>query len=156
MKTNNKNHSLLRHLLFMAALLIIMAVPVSAQAATQKTYTISSSNTRVYSNTGLTVGYGWIYGSDEVTINNIYTNYCKVTYPAGLWRTKTGYVPTKALFTATSGTTYTARASVTAYKRPGGAKYGTIYKNDRVLVLGTSGSYTQFATRSAVDINLPS
>ena len=58
MKTNNKNHSLLRHLLFMAALLIIMAVPVSAQAATQKTYTISSSNTRVYSNTGLTIGYG--------------------------------------------------------------------------------------------------
>ena len=143
MKTNNKNHSLLRHLLFMAALLIIMAVPVSAQAATQKTYTISSSNTRVYSNTSLTIGYGWIYGSDEVTINNIYTNYCKVTYPAGLWRTKTGYVPTQALFTATSGTTYTARASVTAYKRPGGAKYGTIYKNDRVLVLGTSGSYTQ-------------
>ena len=143
MKTRIQSSHLFRNLLMMAALLLLMAIPVSAQAATQKTYTIFSSNTRVYSNTGLTVGYGWIYGTDEVTINNIYTNYCKVTYPAGLWRTKTGYVPTRALFTATSGTTYTARASVTAYKRPGGAKYGTIYKNDRVLVLGTSGSYTQ-------------
>ena len=143
MKTRIQSSHLFRNLLMMAALLLLMAIPVSAQAATQKTYTISSSNTRVYSNTGLTVGYGWIYGTDEVTINNIYTNYCKVTYPAGLWRTKTGYVPTKALFTTTSGTTYTARASVTTYKRPGGAKYGTIYKNDKVLVLGTSGSYTQ-------------
>ncbi len=143
MKTNQKSTNLFRSLLFTAVLLVLLAIPVTAQAATQKMYTIANSNTRVYSNTGLTKGYGWIYGSDEITVHSISSGYCKVTYPTTLWFTKTGYVPTKALFTATSGYSYNARAAVKTYRRPGGASYGSIYKGDKVLVLGTSGSYTQ-------------
>ena len=37
-------------------------------AATRKGYIIGTSNVRVYSNTALTRGYGWIYPTDEVQV----------------------------------------------------------------------------------------
>ena len=121
---------------------LTFALPVSASAA-EKGYSIGTGNTRVYSNTGLTSGYGWIYGSDEVTINQISSRYMKVTYPVSRG-TKTGYVYTSAFLTNASGwSSYTARAKITTYRRPGGASYGYIAKNDTVSVLGTSGNYTQ-------------
>ena len=79
-----------------------------AGAATRKCYTINTSNTRVYSNTGLTRGYGWIYPTDQVTVITVTGRYSKVSYPAGN-RTKTGYISTGAILTATGGTTYTSR-----------------------------------------------
>ncbi len=138
----NKRDYQFRNLLFATIMLLIIALPVSANAATSKAYTISSSDTRVYSNPALTKGYGWIYGSDEVTIKEIKASYCKVTYPIAKG-TKTGYIKTSALFTKTSGKVYSAKAAATTYRRPGGTKYGSIYKGDSVLVLGTNGSYTQ-------------
>ena len=45
--------------------------------------------------------------------------------------------------TGTSGTTYTASAQVTTYRRPNGYSYGYISRGDRVTILGTYGNYTQ-------------
>lgn len=120
----------------------LLVIPTSALAA-DKGYTISSGNTKVYSNTALTKSYGTIYGSDEVTINAIANTYVKVTYPISGGRTKTGYIRTSALFTALSGYEYTAKAKTTTYRRPGGSSYGYVSAGDRVLVLGGSGGYTQ-------------
>ena len=115
---------------------------VSASAA-EKSYSIGTGNTRVYSNTALTNGCGWIYSSDEVTINQISSRYLKVTYPVARG-TKTGYVDLKAFLTKTSGwTDSAARAKITTYRRPGGASYGYIANGDRVSVLGTNGNYVQ-------------
>jgi hypothetical protein len=113
-----------------------------AAGTTTKTYTINTGNTVVYSNTGLTKKYGTIYASDEITVISITSTYTKVSYPVSRG-TKTGYIKTSSILSATGGNTYTARAKITAYKRPGGASYGYIAKNDKVVVLGTKGNYVQ-------------
>ena len=128
----------------MAAVVISIfstAMPVSA--ATRKCYTISGSNTPVYSNSGLTNRYGTIYGSDELTVLVVTGPYSRVRYPISGGRTKTGYIRTSAILTATSGSSYKASARITTYRRPGGASYGYISRNDNVTVLGKSGNYTQ-------------
>lgn len=137
----NKKRSII--FVLCAFIILSLGIRVSAGTVTQKLYTISSGNTRVYSNTSLTNGSGWIYGSDEVTVLEITRTYCKVNYPISGGRTKNGYVSTNALFTAVSGKSYASRAKITTYRRPGGSSYGYVSKNDSVLVLGTSGSYTQ-------------
>ena len=121
------------------------ALPASlpAEAASvRKCYTISSSNTTVYSNTGLTSRYGAIYGSDEVTVLDVQSRYCKVSYPTSKG-SKTGYIPTSAILTKTTGSDYRASAKITTYKRPGGSSYGYIASNDIVKVLGERNGYTQ-------------
>ena len=77
-------------ILVIAMLCGLCPVKPSFAAANRKCYTISSGNTTVYSNTGLT--------------------------------RKKGY---------------------TTCTRPGGSSYGYISKGDQVMVLGTSGNYTQ-------------
>ena len=77
-----------------------------AGAATRKCYTINTSNTRVYSNTALTRGYGWIYATDEIKVITVTGKYSKVTYPIAKNRTKTGYIATNRILTATGGSTY--------------------------------------------------
>ena len=115
---------------------------VSVNAA-EKGYSIGTGNTRVYSNTMLTNGYGWIYASDEVTINQITSGYLKVTYPVSRG-TKTGYIKPNTMLIKTSGWgTYTSRAKITTYKRPFGVSYGYISRGDQVRVIGTNGSYIQ-------------
>ena len=141
MKTNESG-MVKRFLFALSLMMIMMIIPLTVSAATRRTYTISSSNTRVYSNTALTNGTGWIYGSDEVQVNAVYSRYSKVTYPVAKG-TRTGYISTSAILTKTTGVNYKANGRVTAYRRPGGAVYGYIYANDTVLVLGTSGNYTQ-------------
>lgn len=141
MKTNTL-HIAKRVLITLSIMMAVILIPVTANAATRKTYTILSSNTRVYSNTALTKGMGWIYGSDEIYVDAVYSRYCKVTYPVAKG-TRTGYISTSAILTRTTGVNYKAKGRVTAYRRPGGAVYGSIYANDTVLVLGTSGNYTQ-------------
>ncbi len=138
MKTGKKLFGLL-----LLAIGLLAAFPVSAMAAF-KGYTISSGNTPVYSNTGLTSRYGTIYGSDELSILTYEDNrYVKVTYPVSGGRTKTGYIRFDALLTASTGYNYTARAKTTTYRRPGGSSYGYVSAGDVVLVLGQSGNYTQ-------------
>ena len=58
----NKKRSII--FVLCAFIILSLGIRVSAGTVTQKLYTISSGNTRVYSNTGLTNGSGWIYGSD--------------------------------------------------------------------------------------------
>lgn len=117
-------------------------LPIFA-ASTRKCYTISSNNTTVYSNAGLTNRYGLIYGSDEITVLDVTNKYSKVRYPVSGGRTKTGYIATGAILTAVSGNSYKAGARITTYRRPGGASYGYISQNDTVMVLGKYGNYTQ-------------
>ncbi|MBR2257160.1 MAG: RICIN domain-containing protein [Blautia sp.] len=124
-------------------LIFVFGVSASASAASFRVYTISSGNTRVYGNAALSSASGWIYGSDEVTVLEFGSNYCKVNYPISGNRTKNGYVPFHTLFTSPTGTFYTSRAKITTYRRPNGSAYGYIAKNDSVLVMGTNGSYTQ-------------
>ena len=115
-----------------------------AAGSTRKCFTISSGNTNVYSDTGLSRYKGKIFGSDEVTVNAVYSRYSYVTYPISGNRTKSGYIPTSAILLATRGTIYKNNGgSFTTYKRPGGSKYGTSTKGDSVTILGTSGDYTQ-------------
>lgn len=125
-------------------LLASAALPTGALAATTyKTYTISSANTPVYSDTALTNRIGAIYGSDEVTVNKVEANYSKVTYPISGGRTKTGYIKTSAILTQTVGYEHVSQTRFTTYRRPDGAKYGAVYAGDKIAVCGTVGSYTQ-------------
>lgn len=135
---------LLSMMLVLAVIFGIFYVPIPVSAAsTRKCYTISSGNTTVYSNTGLTRRYGLIYGSDEITVLDVTSRYSKVRYPISRGRTKTGYIATGAILTAVSGNSYKAGSRITTYRRPGGASYGYISRNDTVMVLGRSGNYTQ-------------
>lgn len=147
MKKGEKEMSKKLKLVLSFCLFIIVSLGfnISADAATEKLYTISSGNTRVYSNSSLSNASGWIYGSDEVTVLEIDRNkkYCKVNYPISGKKTKSGYVAFNSLFTATSGKTYTSRGKITTYRRPKGSKYGYISEGDSVIVIGTSNSYYQ-------------
>ena len=129
-------------LLILAMSISMLVTPASA-AATRKCYTISTGNTTVYSNTALTNRYGSIYASDEITVLDVTSRYCRVTYPISGGRTKTGYIPTSAILRGTSGSSYKSRAKITTYRRPNGPSYGYISKGDTVTVLGTYGNYTQ-------------
>ena len=104
-----------------AFLMVCMVMNTPAYAAyTRKCYLINNANTTVYSNSGLTRRYGTIYGSDEITVLYVSSRYCRVSYPISWSRSKTGYIPTNAILTGTSGNTYTASAQVTTYRRPYG------------------------------------
>jgi hypothetical protein len=114
----------------------------TTSSVSRKCYIIGTSSVRVYSNPGLTTGYGWIYSSDEISVIDVTGSYCKVTYPVTRG-TKTGYIATNKILTATTGNTVSSKAKITTYKRPGGASYGYIASGDQVMLLGTSGNYTQ-------------
>ena len=119
----------------LALLIVCTLFPAQALAAGgRRCYTISSGNTTVYSNTGLSKKYGTIYGSDEVTVLSVTGSYCRVQYPIGGGRTKTGYIRTGAILLGTGGSDYKAAAKITTYKRPGGGSYGYISKGDTVKV----------------------
>lgn len=127
-----------------AFLMVSMVLNIPTYAAyTRKCYLIRNANTTVYSNSGLTWRYGTIYGSDEITVLSVTDRYCRVSYPISRSRSKTGYIPTNAILTGTSGNTYTASAQVTTYRRPYGYSYGYISRGDKVTILGTYGDYTQ-------------
>ena len=135
-----------KNMLFMALAVVITCglwSMVSSAAGSRRCYTILNNNTPVYSNTGLTSKYGTIYGSDELSVITVTGRYTKVTYPISGGRTKTGYISTNAILWGTTGNTYTSRAQITTYKRPGGASYGYVATGDRVTILGSSGGYTQ-------------
>lgn len=129
-------------ILVIAMLCGLCPVKPSFAAANRKCYTISSGNTTVYSNTGLTKKYGLIYSSDEIIVIEVTSKYTKVSYKTSRG-TKTGYIKTSVILLATSGKTYKASAKITTCTRPGGSSYGYISKGDQVMVLGTSGNYTQ-------------
>lgn len=135
---------LLSLLMAVAVTCSLLAVPSFAAGDTRKCYTISSSNTTAYSNTGLSSKLGTIYPTDELTVLEVTSKYCRVTYPTSKG-SKTGYIPTSAILTGTSSSNKkTATAKITTYRRNSASNtYGSIYNGDLVSVLGTKGSYTQ-------------
>lgn len=118
---------------------------ISAKAATtRKCYTISSSNTTVYSDTNLSKKLGTIFPTDELTVLDVTSKYSKVTYPISGKKTKTGFVPTSAILTATTGKTYQSTGKFTTYRRAStGNTYGSVAKGDSVIVLGSKNGMTQ-------------
>lgn len=122
-------------------LISLIPLPVSA-ASTRKCYLIENRNTPAYGNSSLTRQIGTIWGSDEIQVITVTSRYCYVSYPAGK-RRKYAYIPTNKILTGTGGNTYSAQQKIVTYKRPGGSTYGSIYKGDRVTILGTYGNYTQ-------------
>ena len=66
----------------------------------------------MYSNSGLTKGYGWIYPTDEVQVITVTSRYTKVIYPISRGRYKTGYIATGNILTATGGSTYTSTEGI--------------------------------------------
>lgn len=146
MKTNSIRLIFKRFLsVICMAVMLSSSFTVSAWASsTVKCYLINNVSQRVYSSANFRYKTGSIYSSDEITVLSVGSSYCKVSYPVtGTSRSKTGYIPRSAILTATSGSTYTAKAKLTTYKRPGGQSYGYISKGDRVTVYGTNGNCTQ-------------
>lgn len=135
---------LLSLLMAVAVTCSLLALPSFAAGETRKCYTISSSNTTAYSNTGLSTKLGTIYPTDELTILDVTGSYCRVTYPTSNG-SKTGYIPTSSILTGTSSSNKkTATAKITTYRRNSTSNtYGSISKGDVVSILGTKGSYTQ-------------
>lgn len=131
----------------MACVLLVGLIPAASAASdTRYCFTISTGNTKVYASSSLNGNpIGTIYDTDELTVLSVGSTSTKVRYKiTGTNRTKDGYIPTSAILTQTSGTTMTATAQVTTYRRNSTANtYGYISKGDVVLVLGSKGDFTQ-------------
>ncbi len=164
MKNQKKYFSLAVLVCIILAGMFFMGETTKASAATRKGYIIGTSNVRVYSNSGLTKGYGWIYPTDEVQVITVTSRYTKVIYPISRGRYKTGYIATGNILTATGGSTYTSSGRFTTYRRNSTANpYGYADRNDQILVLGSRGDFTQikypiqggfkYAFARTVDVN---
>lgn len=134
-------HRLTALLLVLTCVLSISAV--GAASATRKGYLMVNYNVSVFSDTGLSRRIGSVYPSDEVKVNTVTGQWTHITYPISGNRWKSGYIPTSTLLTQTTGTTRTSRGNIPAYVRPGGAKYGTVFTHDTVLILGTRDGWVQ-------------
>lgn len=132
-------------MILVLSIMILIGTSYNASAATRKCHTILDKDTIVYSDIQLTKRYGKIFGSDEITVIEVHDSYSKVKYKisGSGGKTKTGYISTSAILTATSGITVSSKAKIITYKRPGGQVYGYISPNDQVLRLGVYGIYTQ-------------
>lgn len=58
--------------------------------------------------------------------------------------TKSGWVKTSSFLTRTTGPGCKSKGAFVSYRRPGGARYGKVFANDELVVLGTNGSWTQY------------
>jgi len=140
------------------AIPVYAAVPNLAGNSYMKTYPLSTKNdTYVYTNTSFNTRgtaspykeYGaTIFASDEIRVHEVDLVYrwAYVSYmtSSGQWRS--GYIKLSDL------TSYNApqdamvsNARITAYNRPGGFAYGTIFVGDLVYKLAESGDYSQVA-----------
>lgn len=83
----------------------------------------------------------YIETNDVCRIMTITSSYIQTQFPTSSGY-KTGYIKRSDLFGVSSPTdSFTSKARVTTYKKPGGASYGYIASGDRVYVCGTSGNY---------------
>jgi hypothetical protein len=89
--------------LMAVAMFASISIPSALAASTTKCFTITSGNTTAYSDSGLKKKVGTIYGSDELVVRNVTGRYCQVTYPLDKGGTRTAYISTNAILTATSG-----------------------------------------------------
>ena len=133
-------------ILVFAMVMALFVSPVMAWSALNtKCYTITTGNTTVYNSNSTSSGKkGTIFGSDEIKILGSYSNgFYYVEYPI-TGGTKKGYILKSAVLINTSASTRYASSKIKAYRRNStNNTYGSIYKNDEVLVFGTRGSFTQ-------------
>lgn len=113
-------------------------------------YTISTGRVSTYSYDATRNRYsytGYIDGaSDRCVVQQIKSDgYCKVKYPTSRGN-RTAYVPTSQFFTNTNFSTNTMKIGTrkTVYRRSNSSQsLGTVYANDNVQIVGTSGNRTQ-------------
>ncbi len=134
---------------FIIAVTMVMSLAVSPvmawSAVNTKCYTITTGNTMVYNSNSTSSGKkGTIYGSDEIKILSSYSNgFYYVEYPIKNGK-KQGYILKSDVLISTSASTRYATSKITTYRRNNtNNTYGSIYKNDEVLVFGTRGNFTQ-------------
>ena len=112
-------------------------------------YPIPTYNIPAYLDSGLTQRDGTVYPSDEIYISmnkeNRTSKSILISYNVtGTNKYKYRWVNIDYILTATQGKNIKCTSNVTVYKRPGGAKYGTIYSNDTCWISkNVSGSYVQ-------------
>ena len=132
--------------IMLTAIFVISVSSVKAGTGTFiKCYTITTGNTKVYNSTSKSSGRrGTIYGSDEIKILSAYSNgFLLVDYPTS-WGRKNGYILKSDVVIKLSGTTKYAAKKITTYRRNSTTNsYGSIYKDDEVMVLGSRGDFTQ-------------
>ena len=142
--------------LALTLLMILTMFPTAAFAAKVPTpssgsyftcYTLQSSGkVYAYTSSKLTVKTGGYIScsTDECKILAVEGNAVYVRYPVS-GGTRTAWFPLSAFTQANLSNvqTATATAKITTYRRPNGATFGSVSANDKVYILGTSGSYTQ-------------
>lgn len=121
-----------------------------ADTATNRTpiicYTISTGRVSTYQSAGGAYS-GYIDGAtDQVRILNVYSNgWCRVKYPTSRGY-KTAYTKSANFFCNTEfpDSTTTIGQRKTVYRRSNlSQSLGTVYANDKVVIVGTSGNNTQ-------------
>jgi len=151
-KMNSKMTSL-----FMVIVIVIASVfggvPTSivANAVTMeknlKGYSIPTYNIPAYRDSNLTQRDGTVYPSDEIyiSLSNRTSKSILIEYNiTGTNNYKCRWVDINYILTSTLVKKTPCNSYVTVYKRPGGAKYGTIYPNDVCMVSKeSSGAYVQ-------------
>lgn len=114
-------------------------------ASIRKCYTINNENTPVYGNKSLSGSkIGTIYGSDEVTVYEVYDKASYVGYPTANGEKK-GWIKTSAILLSTGVKTVKSSGKFTSYKRSttSSGSYGAVYLADSVTILGEKNSMVQ-------------
>lgn len=143
--------SLTGFMLFMACI-VVNLVPVQAATETNRVpitcYTIPTGRVSTYNlSNGRYTYTGYIDGSvDRCVIQQVRSDgYCKVKYPVSRGY-RTAYAQSSKFFCNVNFSASTMRlgASKTVYRRSNlSQSLGTVYGNDNVIVVGTSGNKTQ-------------
>lgn len=141
----------------MALLMVLslLAVPASAEHIPTPTsgkyiscYPLASSG-KVYAYTDASLTQktgGYVVPSDECRILAIQGNSIYVSYPRDSGGRREAWFPASAFTNFNLNgdlQTATATAKITTYRRAGGPAYGSVSRNDKVFLLGSSNGYTQ-------------
>lgn len=146
-----------RSIVLFILMLLTLCVPsnlasIQAAATTDRVpitcYTISTGRVNTYNLSGGQYSYtGYIDGAtDKCVIQQVRQDgYCKVKYPVGRGY-RTAYAQSSRFFINTNFSTGTVQlgARKTVYRRSNlSQSLGTVYADDKVIIIGTSGNTTQ-------------
>lgn len=147
----------IRNIIAFIIMLLILCIPsnlASVQAATATSrvpitcYTIPTGRVNTYNLSGGRYSYtGYIEGAaDKCVIQQVRQDgYCKVKYPVGRGY-RTAYAQSSKFFVNTDFSTNTTKIGTrkTVYRRSNlSQSFGTVYADDNVVIIGTSGNTTQ-------------
>lgn len=121
----------------------ISSLPVAIQS-----YPVSTgNNTPAYNSTSGGAKSGTIYASDLCTVNNIYGDWLRVTYPTGGGKTRTLYARTSSFFCGTSYRKAAITKYAKAYRRSSGtAAIGSVDANDKLVYIIGNASGGRYQT----------